>query len=261
MNKLEHLMVDTLSKAKEEFGVVSVKAEFEAEGTRFGEVVRLAHIARTAGLPMTVKIGGCEAVRDLLEVHTLGVSYVVAPMVETAYAASKFVAAKNMVFDEAEQEDIDFLINLETITSYNNFDSILQTITTANGAQGIVFGRSDFIGSLGLSKNQINSPEVTHYIKKTAEKCEEANIDLVVGGTISVASIDALRSINKVKLTRFETRKVVFGGQAIELENIEEGLQLAVEFERLWLMNKRDHYGRISGEDSNRIDALQNRKQ
>lgn len=260
MNKLEHLMVDTLSRAKEEFGVVSVKAEFEAEGTRFGEVVRLAHIARSAGLPMTVKIGGCEAVRDLLEVHTLGVSYVVAPMVETPYAASKFVAAKNMVFDEDEQSDIDFLLNLETITSFENFDSILETISIPNGAQGMVFGRSDFIGSLGLPKSQINSPEVTEYIIQTAKKCKAANKDLVVGGTIAVASIEALKAVNEVHLTRFETRKVVFGANAIEIENIEEGLELAVDFERMWLMNKRDHYGRISGEDSTRIDALQNRK-
>lgn len=260
MNKLEHLMVDTLTRAKDEFGVVSVKAEFEAEGTRFGEVVRLAHIARSAGLPMTVKIGGCEAVRDLLEVHTLGVRYVVAPMVETAYAASKFVSAKNMVFDEDEQSDIDFLLNLETITSFNNFDEILETINTPIGAQGMVFGRSDFIGSLGIPKSKINDAEVTEYIIRTAEKCKSANKDLVVGGTIGVASIDALRAVNKIHLTRFETRKVVFGSDAIELNNIEEGLQLAVEFERLWLMNKRDHYGRISSEDSTRIDALESRK-
>ena len=261
MNKLEHLMVESLTRAKDEFGVVSVKAEFEAEGTRFGEVVRLAHIARSAGLPMTVKIGGCEAVRDLLEVHTLGVSYVVAPMVETAYAASKFVAAKNMVFEEEEQSDIDFLLNLETITSFNNFDEILETISAPGGAQGMVFGRSDFIGSLGLPKSEINSDKVTDYIIQTAEKCKTHGKDLVVGGTVAVASVDALRKVNAVHLTRFETRKVVFAADSIELSNIEEGLQLAVEFERLWLLNKRDHYGRISGEDSIRIDALQNRKQ
>lgn len=253
-------MVETLAKAKEEFGVVSVKAEFEAEGTRFGEVVRLAYIARSAGLPMTVKIGGCEAVRDLLEVHTLGVRYVVAPMIETAYAASKYVSAKNAVFDEDEQEDIDFLLNLETITSYENFDSILEAVSGDKGAQGVVFGRSDFIGSLGLERDRINDPDVTAYVVEAAKRSKAAGMDFVVGGTVSVKSVDALREINKAHLTRFETRKVVFGADAIELPNITDGLQLAVEFERLWLLNKRDHYGRISSEDSSRIDALQGRK-
>lgn len=259
MNKTERKMVEILARGREEFGVASIKAEFEAEGTRLEELLRLVDISRAAGLPLTVKIGGCEAIRDLLESKQIGVRYVVAPMVETAYAASKYVAAKNLVFTADEQEDTDFLLNMETITGFENRNGIIDEISKPNGADGLVFGRVDFVGSLAWGRDAINLQQTTDYVLSAAELCRDNNKQLVMGGGVSIESIDALRQVHAIRLDRFETRKVVFDATKALASDIEAGLVDAVHFELLWLENKRDYYTGISVEDAKRINMLKAR--
>ena len=259
MNSYEKKMLEILRQGKEEFGVLATKAEFEAEGTRTDELLRLLEIANKAEVGLALKVGGCEAIRDMLEAKQFGVRYIIAPMVETPYALAKYIAAKDNVYSEEEQEDVSFLFNLETITAFHNLEAMLDIAAAQPGCNGVVFGRVDFSGSIGVGRKGIESEEVTKSVEVAAQSCRDRNLDFVVGGAVSIDALDNLKRFRAVHLDRFETRKVVFSGAALDSPDLGRALRQAVHFELLWLLNKREYYGLMHREDDRRIEMLESR--
>lgn len=257
MNTLEKKMVSALCDLKENHHVTGIKAEFEAEGTRLEEALRLKEVVTKAGLDLTIKIGGCEAIKDMYDARTIGVAAIVAPMIETSYAMQKYIKAANFVFPEEERQDIKFLVNVETITGFNNIDDI---VSNPNFQQvgGIVLGRVDMSGSMGLSRDVLNSDTIFNIANKMSEKIKSTGKDFVIGGGVSAHSLPFFKKLPY--LSRFETRKVIFDAQKALIDSeADKGILKAVGFELMWLKNKREFYGMIFKEDEARLRMLEAR--
>ena len=263
MNLLEQNMLNVLKSLRDDYGVIGIKAEFEAEGTRIDELMRLIEIVRKLNLKLGIKIGGCEAMKDLMECKQFGTEYIIAPMVETDYALKKFIEAKNKIFDDEERKVTEFLINIETKTTTDNLEKIVNvnnTYKSSDKINGWVFGRVDYTMSHGMDRDDINSSKkITDSVIEVAKHASKNDLKLVVGGAVSIDALSILKEIKKTHLNRFETRKVIFSSDALEIKDLSKGMLEAINFELLWLKNKKNYYGSIFQEDDKRIKMLSDR--
>ena len=159
MNVLEREMIALLKDLKKNYDVIGIKAEFEAEASRMIELSRLKDVTSSVSLPLIMKIGGVEAITDIYNCLIIGVKGIIAPMVETAYAISKFLNAIQTFVPPDNREDIDFAVNIETMSAYRNIDEILD-VEGIDLLSSITIGRNDFVSSRGFSKSTVNNKEM-----------------------------------------------------------------------------------------------------
>jgi len=258
MNQLEGRMVDQLRDLRENHHVVGVKAEFESEGTRLEEALRLKEVVTKAGLDLTIKIGGCEALKDFYDSRAIGVTHIVGPMIESPYALKKFLSSARTAFPKDEFETVDFLVNIETITATDNIEALLGTYDIT-GLAGIVLGRVDLTGSLGLTREDVNSDRIFQIASRVFTAAKKHNLEVVVGGGVSKETIPFLLRFSEGMVQRYETRKVIFECPQALHGSYDKGIMKAVGFELMWLKNKRNFYGQIFEEDASRIEMLEKR--
>ena len=258
MNAIEKKMVSLLAELSAQHNVIGVKAEFEAEGTRIEEAMRLKDVTSLAGLDLNIKIGGCEAIKDMFDTINLGARRVIAPMIETPYALEKFLNASQVVFKDI-LDSIELLINIETYTAVKNSSEMLK-VPSIKHLSGIVLGRVDMCGSLGLERTEVNSQVILDIALEISHKAKQHGLTVVVGGGVSFESISFFQAFPQGGIDRFETRKIIFSCPNA-LNNTKESFLKAVEFELLWLKNKSNHYSAISNEDKKRIEMMERRYQ
>lgn len=242
-----------LAEAKSSGMIAALRSEFEAEGARSSEVAALARLAAGQGFHLDVKMGGAEAVRDLQEVFELGVTRIIAPMIESPYALQKFVYAAERVYKD-HLSSVKLLINIETITGCQNFAAMLK-MPEIQHIFGIVIGRVDLAGSMGLAREAINDESLRRVALQVAEQAKANQLKVVVGGSIT---LDALSFLHAFPADYLDTRKMTLHYPLTDAQ-FSQAISIATQFELAWLTNKREYYRQISIEDDMRIQFLTHR--
>jgi hypothetical protein len=248
-----NFLVSRLKFLKENFGVLGIKQSFEDEGAFLSDVVMMRRITDLCQASLYVKIGGCEAITDINNCVSMGVDYIIPPMIETEYAFVKFVnAVKNI-------NDIKFYFLCETQTAFSNLEKIL-SLTESNVLEGIIIGRSDFTKSYGLDKSNVDSEFIQEKIRKAFSLAKSKNLKTTMGGNISVDSCKFIKDLFENKLIdHFETRNVVVSVNEKNISDLENTLTQIIQYEIDCLNFKSINHANISNAYLDRLNSLQSR--
>jgi hypothetical protein len=130
---MEKLIV-ILNQLKE-LGCCAIKISFEDEGALFNEAVSMRKLTAQVGVGLSIKIGGCEAKRDIVDCMDLDCDTIVAPMIESEFALRKFL--KSLDFYKCNKKKG---FNLETIAAYHNLEELS---SLSNNIDFVTVGRND----------------------------------------------------------------------------------------------------------------------
>jgi 4-hydroxy-2-oxoheptanedioate aldolase len=226
----------------------SLKGEFEAEGSTQQNIAAESLFAARNGLDYLVKIGGCEAKNDICYLADLGITSVVAPMIESGFAMQKYMEMlQGFSFSQIG-------VTIETITAVENIDEILKQ---GNRLTKLTIGRTDLSASFG--GGSVEASRITNIVKTVAKQAKRANLKVVLGGSVSKNTLELLKGDAELRelLDFVETRKAV-----IPIGNFldKDALSHAIELERV-LMGRRAHESnRVLLDINNRLSCLTKRE-
>lgn len=244
-------LVSKLKEISNLYGVIGIKQSFEDEGALLEDVILVRRITELCNLQSFVKVGGCEANTDIYNCLKIGVNGIIAPLVETPFAISKFMDC----YDPRAQ----FYIVMESKTSYNNIDEILEV--SKDKLTGIVIGRSDLSKSYNLNKKEADSDFIYSIVEDTLKRTKKHNLLTTLGGNVSVKSSEFIERMYSYNLlNRIETRNVVIELNNANITKIDLAIQEVINFEILLLENKLDLSTALSDDYIERIDLLKSRK-
>jgi 4-hydroxy-2-oxoheptanedioate aldolase len=257
MYGIEGQLYNQLCKLRDEYGLKGIKAEFEAEGSSFRDLMRLRRLTSKANVGLYLKIGGVEAIRDMKDALEIGVDGLIAPMVESKFGAKKFHDSLLKVYGTHK---IHYTVNIETQGAISQLDDILDF--SCGKFDNITIGRSDLTSSYFDQELNPDSDFILKILEDIAPKIEKKDLTLTIGGSISS---DTIKIINlkfpslKEFIYKLETRKVILPTSVFF--NKKDALQEALIFEELYILSKKEFIDIQISSEILRLTELKRRAQ
>lgn len=249
---IDKLLYQSLCKLRDEYHIFAIKAEFEAEGATFRDLVRLRSLTRKANVDLYLKISGTEAVRDLKDALELDIDGIIVPMVENAFCIKKFFQAYKKIYRD---NNAFITINIESKQALDNIHDILKE--SKNLINNVTIGRTDLSDSFGNGYKPDDSI-ITEKVIHIGEIVKKNGFKLTLGGGVCDESINTVNNNKKIQMLfdRAETRKVVMPLQSLLKTN---ALQSIFEFEKLYILSKKEINDIFMDDELKRLVELEKR--
>jgi 2-keto-3-deoxy-L-rhamnonate aldolase RhmA len=212
----------------------------------------MSNLTSSVGLELSIKIGGCEAKRDIIDCIDLNCDTIVAPMIESKFALEKFLKSLDAYKYNKKKG-----FNLETIVAYKNLEELTLLF---NKVDFVTVGRVDFVGSLGKDRDFVDTDEMYEIVESVFKKAREHNTLCYMGGAVSINSKDFIQKLfaNNL-LDKFETRYVIYDAHSVDLNKLDKLLYWANVFEVEWLKFVHSRYMLNANKDVKRIKMIEER--
>jgi len=206
-------------------GAKGLKTSFEDEGAHPHNVYKLRNITNKVGLDLTVKIGGAEARTDFRMAVDMDSDGIVAPMIESPFALSKFTSY-------TKSFDLIRGINIESKQAVENLDFIL-TSEHMKYIDYICVGRSDLASSY---EEDVFSSEFCKTVTDVLTKIKNANVRACMGGSFDYRSFEFVKYLHEQDLIdKVETRYIVFDANENFIKKFDTSMNQALQFEREYM--------------------------
>jgi hypothetical protein len=244
--------LQTILCSLRELGCSGIKVSFEDEGALYNEIISMRNLTTLVGVELSVKIGGCEAKRDIIDCIDLNCDSIVAPMVESEFSLKKFLKSLDTYHYNKKKG-----FNLETIQAFENLDKLANNFDKLDF---VTVGRVDFVGSLQKDRNYVDTNDMFEKVKKIFQVVREKGSMCYMGGAITINSKQFLENLIKENLLdKFETRYIIYDAHKINIDDLDKLLYWGNVFEVEWLKYIHNRYLGHANKDVERIKMIEDR--